>query len=118
MTIKRIVEVVLEIAVGLCVVVGCYYWATQRSHEEFPAKWLGFIISTAILFGYPVYWTRARRDLRKFWSRWTGLLIAHICLIASLLLVVQQWPLVLFVATTLGEFILIAPVLNVTKPSD
>jgi hypothetical protein len=109
---KRLFELLAEVAAGLLLVAACYYWAVQRPTDAFPARWLGFLISTAVLFGYPLHWMRKELTNGKFWFRWLGLLILHVCILGFLLVKIQQWPLIFFVGTTLLEFIFIMPILN------
>ena len=108
-------EILLEVGGGLVVVAGCYYAAITRPNGAFPAKWLGFVICTVVLFGYPVYWRRGDLSNKRFWFRWIGLLLAHVCVLGLLLISVHQWPLILFAGTTLLEFILITPLLQTAK---
>lgn len=106
---SRFLEIILEIAVGVFIVLGIYFWATEFPGSHFPGKWIGLGASTMIIFGYPIYWTRAMRRGMKYWAYWLLLLILHGAVMVPIVGRAEQWPLVLYVFTTVGEVALIAP---------
>jgi len=109
---RRFFEIILEIAVGAFIVVGIYLWATKFSGSHFPGKWLGLGASSAIIFGYPIYWARAMHKGMKYWAYWLLFLILHVAVMVPIVAQAEQWPLVLYVFTTVGEVALIAPQLE------
>jgi hypothetical protein len=112
--VKRSAEISLEVAIGLAVVLAAYLWATLAPNREVPVRWFGLVISTLILFGYPIYWARKKVKLQTFWLYWLGFLIIHLAVFVLILHEIHQWPLVLFIWTTLAELAVINPILNKT----
>lgn len=110
-SVKRTLEIALEIAVGVSVVAGVYFWATHMPGREPPVKWIALGLNTAVLFGYPLYWFRATRKGARFWACWAGFLLLHLGVFIPVLRQSVRWPLVLFVVTTVVEFLLIDTVL-------
>jgi hypothetical protein len=101
---RRPVEIASEIAVGLAVVAGIFVLAIYFPGRDFPLKWLGLAATTAIIFGYSLYWTRTIPRPAIFWFYWTGFMVLHLALFVPLLIAVHQWPLIWFVFSTLVEF--------------
>jgi hypothetical protein len=111
---KRPVEIAIEFAIGLVIVASIVLYAEYFPNKDFPAKWLGLAASTAVLFGYPLYWTRFIAKSSRFWSYWSGFLLLHLIVLVMLLNLIERWPLVWFVFTTIAEFWLIYPILTKT----
>lgn len=106
---RRPVEIGIEIAIGLAVVAGIIVSAEYFPDKDLPTKWLGLAASTAILFGYPLYWTRSVTKSARFWFYWSGFLILHLIVLVPLLIEIGRWPLIWFVFTTMAEFLFIYP---------
>ena len=111
---RRPVDITIEIAVGLAIVAGIFLSAEYFPDRDLPTKWLGLAASTAILFGYPLYWTRSVTKSARFWLYWYGFLILHLIILVPLLVAIGRWPLVWFVFTTVAEFLFIYPVFTKT----
>ena len=117
---RRPVEIAIEVAVGLAVVAGIVLYAEYFPNGDFPAKWLGLAASTAIIFGYSLYWTRSIPKSPRFWFYWSGFLLLHLIVLVPLLIAIGRWPLVWFVFTTMVEFLFFYPILakTLTTSSD
>lgn len=114
---RRPAEITIEIAVGLAIVASIFLYAEYFPEGDFPAKWLGLAASTAIIFGYSLYWTRSIPKSARFWFYWSGFLLLHLIVLVPLLVAIARWPLVWFVFTTMAEFLLIYPILTKTLTS-
>jgi hypothetical protein len=111
---RRPVEIAIEVAVGLAIVAGIVLYAEYFPNGDFPAKWLALAASTASIFGYSLYWTRSVPKSARFWFYWSGFLLLHLIVLVPLLIAIGHWPLMLFVFTTMAEFLLLYPVLTKT----
>src|SRR5690242_9881327 len=110
---RRPIEIGIEIAITLAIVVGLYVWATYvPESRDIGSKWVGFFGCTTFLFGYFLYWARGKNKDRRYWGIWCGALVMHLLIFVPLLNAVKAWPLVLFSFTTLAELAVIAPLLN------
>ena len=107
---KRMLWLCFEIGIGLLVVWSCLYLA-EHSRLQFPIKWLGFGVSTVVLFSYPIYWSRREWASRSFWLYWLSFLCLHLIVIGLLVDRAYRIPLILFVITTIIEAALINPAL-------
>jgi len=108
---NKVIDLIVYVAVGLAVVGFIIFWA-ESGHSELPTKWIGLAGSTALLFGYPVYWARTQQKTEKFWLYWLGFLVLHLAVAVLILRPLPHIPLILFVPTTMGELALINPILN------
>src|SRR5690242_12697480 len=109
---KRSAEISVEILIGLAVVFAAYLWATLAPNKEVPVKWMGLALSTAILFGYPIYWARKQHKNDRFWLYWFAFLLLHLIIAIAILRPLAQVPLILFVPTTMAELAIINPILT------
>jgi hypothetical protein len=76
----------------------------------FPIKWLGFILSTLVLFGYPIYWARKDLEKRTFWFYWLSFLCLHLIVVGLAVHLAYKVPLVLFAVAGIAEAALMNPV--------
>jgi hypothetical protein len=94
----------------LLVVGICYLWATQKPSFQIPAKWVGFILCSLVLFGYPIYWGRKELSGKSFWVYWLLFLCLHAAVFVPLVARAQRVPLVLLAAIGIGEAALMNPI--------
>jgi hypothetical protein len=107
---KRLLWICTEVGIGLLVVWICYFWATQKPNFPISAKWVGFILCTLVLFGYPIYWGRKELSGKSFWVYWLLFLCLHAAVIGSFVARAHGVPLVLFAAIGIGEAALMNPI--------
>jgi hypothetical protein len=106
---KRLLWLLFEVGIGL-IVVWIALFLAENPRFLFPVKWLGFILSTLILFGYPIYWARKELANRAFWFCWLGFLGLHLIVIGLAVHLAYRVPLVLFVIVGMAEAAWINPV--------
>jgi cell division protein FtsW (lipid II flippase) len=97
---KRLRDLGLYILIGLVVAVGLllYLPHSQTSDEEAITKWGGLAGNTLILFGYTISRHKPLRRVQSFWATLIALLIVHLAIFVPLLLRVEHWKVLWFVA--------------------
>lgn len=103
---RRLLWLLFEVGIGLLVVWICLFLA-ENPRFLFPVKWLGFILTTLVLYGYPIYWARKEPASRSFWFYWLGFLCLHLIVIGLAVHLAYKVPLVLLVIVGMAEAALI-----------
>jgi hypothetical protein len=110
-TKRRLLDLAIYVSAGLAVVGFVFFWA-ESGHDDLPTKWIGLAGSTALLFGYPIYWARRQHKTTRFWLSWLGFLFVHFAIAIVILRPIPRLPLILFIPTTMGELAVINPILG------
>jgi len=112
---KRVLELGVYAAVGVVIVTATLFYAEKsQPGTQFDARWLGLLFFTALTFGYPIRWyyRRRRRRTWRFWRTLATLFLAHVGCFVVILLLVESWPLILFVVIMPVEWHFILPILE------
>jgi hypothetical protein len=97
---NRLRDLGIYAAIGVVLVVGLllYLPRSQPSDEQNITKWGGLAGNTLILFGYTISRHKHLRRTRSFWASLVALLVAHLLVFVLLLLSVDHWRILWFVA--------------------
>jgi hypothetical protein len=111
---KRLMELLVEIAVGIAVVIVALLCARHGPFRWMPPrKWLAFAIITSVVFGVPVWWYRECLRRPTFWTAFAGLLVLHTAAYSILLGRVKELSPLLGAASYPLEWLVIFPILRI-----
>jgi hypothetical protein len=97
-----IAAVIVAAAVGY----GAYQGKVGGS-TDLPLKWLGFFVTTAIVFGYAIHGRPPSWRARKFWLLLAVLLLAYLGVGVLVLARVESVPLVLYALLAPVEYVVL-----------
>ena len=115
----RIRDLGLEVLAGLAVVAAIIAYAEVGPFRWMPGlRWWGFIGETAVLFGYVARAMRSYWRNTRFWAGFLGFLAAHSVVYVTVLLRVEQFPLLWFVFIGYLEWVALAYLLGLLLGDD
>jgi hypothetical protein len=116
MTLKRVRDFALYIAVGIVFSLGVvwYSFTSNGSGTETIGKWVGLTGTTLILFGYAIRTHRRFISQVSFWLVILALLVVHLSVFIVILEKVEHWKVLWFVFAYPVENIAIDAALSVT----
>jgi hypothetical protein len=82
---NRLRDFAIYVAAGMAVVAVAFVWAIYFPDVEVESKWIGFVGTTAFVFGYTIKNGRQYWRNKAFWGAVAGLLLAH-TIIGSIIL--------------------------------
>lgn len=115
---RRVLEVLVYVAVGLvCVVYAVYAALYVPAESQIDIKWVAFLAFTAVTFGYPVRWYRRHWRRPRFWRVLAMLFATHVLVYAGALWSAGKVPLIVFPSVMFAEWAIMYPILDRVVPS-
>lgn len=97
---RRLRDLGLYVLIGLAITVGLFLYLPHSgaSDEEAITRWGGLAGNTLILFCYAISRHKPLRKAHSFWIALAALLVLHLLVFIPLLLSVEHWKILWFIA--------------------
>jgi hypothetical protein len=112
-TPSKIRDWLIYVGVGLAVVASIIIYANSTGNRgEFPTRWVGLVVNTALVFWILIKQRRALWHELSFWLTVLALLAVHSAAFTVVLLKAEEWPLVWFVPCAVVEVLVLSVTLE------